>query len=84
MLGDFANEHGRTLRREIIHQPSRINGPAMIYAQAIRRFPLGFFRFSLRTTKRTLVWSLTIVWLLLFVLVLIPLAWLALAIVARW
>ncbi len=56
----------------------------MIYAQAIRRFPLGFVRFSLRTTKRTLIWSLTIVWLLLFVLVLIPLAWLALAIVARW
>ena len=57
---------------------------AMTYAFAIKHLPLSLLRFSVRTTKGTIVWSLTIVWLLFFVLVLIPLAWLALAIIARW
>jgi hypothetical protein len=47
------------------------------------RLSAGFVKFALRATKGTLFWSLTIVWLLFFILVLIPLARLALAIIAR-
>ncbi len=56
----------------------------MTYTTIAKRFPARFLNFALCSTRRTLFWSLTILWLLFFVLVLIPVAWLALAIIARW
>ncbi len=46
--------------------------------------PVKLLRLAMRTSKGAIFWSLTVVWLLFFILVLIPLARLALAVIARW
>jgi hypothetical protein len=55
----------------------------MIDMTIAKRFPAKLLGIALRTSKRTLFWSLTILWLLFFVLVLIPVAWLAFTILAH-